>query len=246
MSDSLSPSSSKIGLIWLVIAAAATVLLWQFPWGTYILYPFSILATWFHEMGHGLTAALLGGNFHQLALYRDGSGVAMTSVSFLGRLGQGFVAMGGPLGPAVAGGFFIISSRRFKTAHWCLMGLGCLMLISVLLWIRTLFGVVAIALWGLFILGISLKTPKSIQAFFLQFMGMQALVSTYHQKEYLFGSPSVNVNGSNLVSDTGIIAHYLFLPHWFWAAFILILSALIFGWSLRIAYGSTDESDRPV
>jgi hypothetical protein len=38
----------------LALAAATTVVLWQFAAGRYLLYPFTILATWFHEMGHGL------------------------------------------------------------------------------------------------------------------------------------------------------------------------------------------------
>ncbi|VXD22444.1 M50 family metallopeptidase [Planktothrix paucivesiculata] len=233
-------SSSKIGLTWLIVAAIVTIILWQFPWGSYILYPFSILATWFHEMGHGLTAILLGGNFYKLLMFPDGSGIAYNSVSFGGRIGKALVAMGGPMGPALAGGLLILSSRRYKTARWCLIGLGSLMLLSVLLWIRTWFGAVAMALWGLFVLLIAFQTPQGIQAWMVQFLGVQAIVSTYHQKEYLFGQSSVNINGQQLVSDTGKIAEYLFLPYWFWATLIIIISTLIFWVSLNIAYGSND------
>ena len=38
----------------------ATVALWQVPYGDTLLYPFTLLATWFHEMGHGLASMLLG------------------------------------------------------------------------------------------------------------------------------------------------------------------------------------------
>ena len=49
----------------LIIAAALVLFLPQLPLGNYLLYPFAILTTWFHEMGHGLTALLLGWQFDQ-------------------------------------------------------------------------------------------------------------------------------------------------------------------------------------
>jgi hypothetical protein len=56
----------------LALAAATTVDLWQFAPGRYVLYPFTIPATWFHEMGHGLCAKLLGGSFVSLSLFPEG------------------------------------------------------------------------------------------------------------------------------------------------------------------------------
>lgn len=50
------PAIERMGFTWLMAAALVTVVLWQIPQGDYILYPFTILATWFHEMGHGLAA----------------------------------------------------------------------------------------------------------------------------------------------------------------------------------------------
>lgn len=243
MSEYNPEKSRQIGWGWLVIVAIATVLLWQVPWGNYIIYPFTILATWFHEMGHGLTAILMGGNFHKLLLFSNGSGMAYNSGPFfLGNIGQALVAMGGPLGPAIAGGFLIISSRRYKSAHLALMILGCFMLLSVLLWVRSPFGIVAISLWGLLILAISQKTSQLIQGLFVQFLGLQAIISTYQQKGYLFGATGVNIDGRGLVSDTGKMAQLLLLPHWFWASLIVVVSTLIFVQSIRIAYGS-DNSD---
>ena len=42
----------------LAALAVGSILLWQTYWGSLLLYPFTILATWFHEMGHGLAAIL--------------------------------------------------------------------------------------------------------------------------------------------------------------------------------------------
>ena len=43
----------------LALATATTVVLWQFTAGRYLLYPITILATWFHEMGHGVCVEFL-------------------------------------------------------------------------------------------------------------------------------------------------------------------------------------------
>ncbi|BAQ65817.1 M50 family metallopeptidase [Geminocystis sp. NIES-3709] len=229
-------SKEKMGISWLIAATVTTIVLWQFSWGNYILYPFSILATWFHEMGHGLTAMLLGGNFQKLVLFSNGSGVAYHSGHlFLGRIGRALVSAGGLLGPAIAGSLFIISSRRYKTAHYTLMFLGCFLLISVLLWVRSFFGIIAITLWGLGIIYLSYKTDKEVQGFAIQFLGVQAIISCYHQIGYLFMNNAV-INGRYMTSDTGQIAKQLFLPHWFWAILIIIATILLLFYSLRIAY----------
>lgn len=54
--------------------ALVSVLLWQISLGSLLLYPFTILATWFHEMGHGLAAMLTGSRFERLLIFSDGSG----------------------------------------------------------------------------------------------------------------------------------------------------------------------------
>ena len=55
------------------------------PWGRYVLYPFALLATWAHEMGHGLAALLFGGSFHELDLYPDLGGQALHTAGLLHR-----------------------------------------------------------------------------------------------------------------------------------------------------------------
>ncbi|NJK89178.1 MAG: hypothetical protein HC923_07070, partial [Myxococcales bacterium] len=55
-----------------------------------VLYPFTLLATFAHELGHGLVALSLGYDFQSLRLFPDGSGVAYWSGS-PGRLGRAIV-----------------------------------------------------------------------------------------------------------------------------------------------------------
>lgn len=232
------PGSDRLGLGWLLAAAAVTIALWQFPLGNYLLYPFSILATWFHEMGHGLTAMLLGGQFEQLQIFPNGSGVARHSGSlFLGPLGRALVAMGGPLGPPIAGAAFILMSRRQVSARVGLLFLGTLLLVSAIIWVRSLFGLVAIPLLGLAVLSIAVYAPCWFQGFAILFLGVQACISTFHQLDYLFMNQAV-IGGQVIRSDSAQVAQNLLLPYWFWGGFMAIASALILWQSLRVVYGS--------
>lgn len=227
------PVVERMGLTWLITAAVVTTLLWQVPEGDYILYPFSILATWFHEMGHGLMAMLLGGRFHQLQIFSNGSGVARYSISqALWPIGPALVAAAGPMGPPIAGAGLILASRSFTVASVSLKILGSLLLLSTLLWVGSGFGLVAIPILGLIILGISLKAPQWVQGFAIQFLGVQACVSTYHQLNYLFTYSA----GPLGISDTGQMQKYLILPYWFWGGLMAIASLVILFQSLRIAY----------
>lgn len=230
------PTESDRGLKWLIIAAIATVVLWQIPFGNYLLYPFTILATWFHEMGHGLMAMLLGGNFEKLLIFPNGSGIAIHSGSlFLGRFGRALVSAAGPMGPPVAGAALILLSRGRSSTRTGLLVLGGVLLVSTLIWVRSLFGWLAIPLLGLSILAIALNSKPWLQAFAIQFLGVQACISTYQQINYLFTEKAV-INGQMMLSDSGQIAQALFLPYWFWGGLMAIASLIILWQSLRIAY----------
>ena len=229
------PAVDRMGLTWLIAAAIATILLWQVPAGNYILYPFTILATWFHEMGHGLMALLLGGQFRKLEIFGNGSGVASYAMSLsLAPIGPALVAAAGPMGPPIAGAALILASRSFKLATLSLKILGVFLLVSTIIWVRSLFGIVAIPLLGLIILGIALKAPRWVQGFTVQFLGVQACVSTYHQLDYLFSYSA----GPLGLSDTAQIQQRLLLPYWFWGGLMAVGSLVILVQSLRLAYRS--------
>lgn len=53
---------------WIIVVALVTIFLWRFRYGEYILYPFTLVSTFVHEIGHGLTAKLVGFEFSQLLM----------------------------------------------------------------------------------------------------------------------------------------------------------------------------------
>ena len=114
--------------------ALLSILLWQTWWGGYVLYPFTILATWFHEMGHGLGAILSGGSFERLVIFADGSGFAVSSRSTdSSGFAHAFSAATGLLGPPFAGAALVAMSRTAKEARAALLVLGSALLLSVLI-----------------------------------------------------------------------------------------------------------------
>jgi len=220
----------------LILIIFLTLIIWQLPYGNLILYPFTILGTWFHEMGHGVMAMLLGADFIRLELYPNGSGLAVHSgnVWFAG-LGSAMVAAAGPLVPTLAGAFLIMASRNGKAVRVLLHVLAIIMLLSVLLYIRSLFGILFISFFGILLLFSAMKANDDIRRTILQFLGVQAFASLYLSMGYLFSSGG-NVNGSSYMSDTGVIADNLYLPHWFWAGAIVAISVFVMFYSIAYTF----------
>lgn len=222
----------------LLAAALITIVLWQFPFGKLVLYPFTVLAVWFHEMGHGLMAMAMGGAFQKLEIWPDGSGLATYQYpASMGALRRALIAAGGPLGPPLAGALLILSARRPDLTYWALVILGVVLLVSAVIWVRTAFGFAMVTVFGVLTLAVAHYATAWGQNFIVQFLGVQACVSTYHQLNYLFSSHAT-VDGRRMPSDTGQIAEALWLPHWFWGALLAVTSAALLVQSLRMTMQS--------
>jgi len=218
------------------LSAMITIIVWQLPLGAYILYPLTILATWFHEMGHGLCALMLGGSFHRLDLFSTGAGLAAYSGDlFLGQFGRALVAAAGPIGPALAGSLLILASINQRMARRALYILALVMIISLILWIRTGFGVLMITAMSGGLFWAASKGSASLHIWTVQFLGVNASISVFLQLDYLF-THRVLMNGREFTSDTGQIANVLLMPYWFWAILLAILTLLLPFISLRRAF----------
>ncbi|MCC5945806.1 MAG: M50 family metallopeptidase [Bernardetiaceae bacterium] len=233
ISDESPEQTSQSSLYWLIGIGIFTVVVWNLPFGRTILYPFQILGTWFHEMGHGLTAIFTGERFIELQMFPNGSGFARHTSG--GRIANAIIAAGGLLAPPIVGAAFIIAGRTRRTARIALGMLAFMLVLSVIIWVRSLFGVLAVSAFGAIATFLALKSPKEVQQFTIQFLGIQAWASTYLSLDYMF-SPGANVGGQSLPSDTMAIQQSLFLPYWFWGALIALCSVALLVVSLRIAF----------
>lgn len=233
MTSALAIHSRQEHIRYLGLAAGALLVLPHVPFGNLVLYPFMILGTWFHEMGHGLAAMLMGFDFQRLVLLPNGSGYAQYFFpDDASRFAHATIAAAGPLGPAIVGSGLIMASPHERLWKPVLLTLAGLIALSTLIWVRSTVGwVVLPGIAGLLAL-IAMRGKPWMERFALQFLGLQAALSMFQQWDYLMTEGAV-IGGNPQLSDTGAIENYLLLPHWLWAGLIIALAALMLGASLR-------------
>jgi hypothetical protein len=219
----------------LAAVAAGSIGLWQTSWGSLLLYPFTILATWFHEMGHGLAAIVVGGRFERLAIYADGSGVAQSLMPVdASAVSTAFIGAAGPLGPPVVGAALIVASRSPRATRIALGLLAGALLLSTLVWVRSLVGWLVLPAIAVALLAVLLRGSANVREFAVQLLGVQACISAWQDLGYLFSDGGL-VAGQPQRSDTAAIADSLLLPYWFWGAAISALILVMMAASVRIA-----------
>ena len=235
MQSLVQPGSQAEQVGRLILAVVVVLFLPSLPFGTYLIYPFVILTTWFHEMGHGLSALLLGQDFVRLMIFADGSGVAESQLDGdVSSFTRAAIAAGGPLGPVLAGAGLIIASAHQRLWRPVLWGTAAAIFASVIIYVRSPIGYGVLPLVAAGISLIAWKAPDGLTRFTLQFLGVLGAMSMMSDFNYLFTEETV-IGGERMLSDTGAIEAALFLPHWVWASIILTLCLGITGASLKYA-----------
>lgn len=126
----------------ILIAVALVFIIGAYvPFGHEVLYPLTLFTTWVHEMGHGLTALLVGGSFEQLEIFSNASGFAIC------REASGWpaalVALGGLLAPPIVGATIIAVVHGPRRARVVLAVLAAALVLSLVVWVRSVTGLVA-------------------------------------------------------------------------------------------------------
>jgi len=219
------------------------LVIWQLPYFGWIQYPFVLLGTWFHEMGHGLTALLVGGTFEYLEIYENGGGVAYSDIGGtylpLG-LAKACTAAGGLFGPVITGAILIASAKYHKSSMIVLRFLIGLMILSLLLWIRSFWGIAVMSGYVVVLIGITLFKSRKLEVITILFLGLQSVLSTYLQLDYLF-TKQFERNGAIQISDTQAIADNTFGFYWLWAILIMITSGYLLWKSFKYYW-----SEKPI
>ena len=189
----------------LLVAIAAMVLLMNFGWGnlSYILYPFKIFSTWIHELCHCVAAVLVGGGIDKFLLYPDTSGLAYTYTNG-SNFSRGFVASAGYTGTAFWGMLMLLFRRTHRGPTVGIISLGIIILLSCILWVRTIFGVVMMVLMAIAMIICAFKLRAKHLAYLYSFLAATTSFNAVENIHDLYGVGYVN--GQEVESDAHAVA----------------------------------------
>jgi hypothetical protein len=217
-------ASQRLSRSVLVVSALVTVALYAIPEARILSYPLVLLSTLAHELGHGLTAVLVGGQFSSFELYADASGVALTGTG--GRLQEVAVLAGGLIGPSIAAVLLFVMGRTPDRARTCLWLIAALLTAALLLVVRNLFGWFFIGGLATFCALVAWRGPELLSQLVIVFGGTQLALSVYSRGDYLF-TPVAATSAGDMPSDVAQLSAALLLPYWFWGALCGAISVAV-------------------
>jgi hypothetical protein len=211
-------------------AGLATLFLAIIPLLAPLNYPFRLLMTIVHELGHGLAAMITGGEFVRFVIFSDGSGLAYTAGGW-----RFAVVPAGYLGAALFGAVLIMVGRNYSWSRTAMAVIGLVMLLFSLRYglpsifttqivgglLATISGVM---LGGLF-LWVALKASPGWIIFLLHLVAIRAGLTAFVDIVGVIG------NSTNLFSaprsDAQTMAELTFIPAFVWAV-VWAMAALAF------------------
>lgn len=202
---------------WFWLAVAVSLIASLTPWGEILLYPFKLFTTWVHECGHAVAAVFVGGRVMSITIQPDTSGLTQSLVPST-RIARGIVASAGYLSAAIVGCLLMAATRVEKWAHTILLGIGVVMLVTVLLWMRNLFGVAAVLAWGVALIAVARRRKlTNAVTFLLSFLAIQVALNSVYDIRVLFLI-------KDRPSDAQTMARLFLLPSWMWATLWMVIS----------------------
>ncbi len=224
----------KTGVKWfLALSTLITFGLYVIPFGSFVAYPLLMLSTMVHEMGHGLTALAVGGNFNSFQMWSNGSGVAQIG-GYSNRFASALVSAGGLLGPACAAALGFVLSRKEALARLAFSVLGAFLIASEFLWVRNSFGWIFVGCLAAIYLWLAQQRTGWLAQAALVFFSLQLSLSVFSRADYLFTPVAYTAEGV-MPSDVAQIANVLWLPYWFWGGACAVFSGLVLLLGLRVA-----------
>jgi hypothetical protein len=216
-------------------AVAFSVIIGSFvPFGGTLLYPFTLLATWVHEMGHGLTALAAGGGFDHLEIFADASGLAHTRNA--GGAIDALVCLGGLLGPPIAGAIILATARGPHRAQTLLIGLAVALVLSLAVWVRSIAGFIAVPLLAALIVAFVRWGSPRERMLLAQFLGLRLAVDTMGRGMHYLFTDTATVGGVAHASDIARVAEGFGGPRFMWSVLVSAVCIVLVGAGLFAAW----------
>lgn len=220
-------------------------------------YPISIIGTFIHEMGHGLTAIFTGGHFYwlQIEFFRGGAAITAGGSQLL-------ILLGGLLGPAVTGAILLAVSTRVRQPKWIMSVLCLYFLLGMFFMIRPIllfftgFSDPLLERWSIFYL-ITILVPLTLllttlkfmqfsqraQRYFVQFLGVVSCLAGFSSNSYIFMYQQLPNGG---YSDARMVAGTFWTgPETVPFAWFMVFSSIIAGLNIGLVLYGTWLALRP-
>jgi len=219
----------------LVLAVAAAWLLEHVvPFGRLLLYPFTLLATWVHETGHGLAALATGGSFERLRIFWDASGFAEIRGAPGWRVAV--MALGGLLAPPIVGAVLLAVARGPRRARIAVAVLAGGLIASLALWVRSPAGFVVVPVTAALFAWAALRWSDDRRVLLAQFVAVTLALDTLGRMvSYAFTS-SVVVDGKESASDVAQVAKALGGPAILWGALVVVVALVLLAAGAWVAW----------
>ncbi|MEO8705799.1 MAG: M50 family metallopeptidase [Kofleriaceae bacterium] len=234
----------RLELRTLAIALLASLLLWNLPFGGVLLYPFKLLATWLHEMSHGLVMLMTGNGLERVTIYRDTSGLAHAK-DLAGPTALAFIATSGYMGTALWGAVLLVATPTPRAARIAMLVFAGLLGLTTVLVIDAPngdhFGQIAMGAMAGTVAALAIVLPARWRVAVAHFIAAQAGVNALLDIRVLL-RPHQVVNGleTSERSDAHTMALTTFGTNerwavWFWAIAWLVWSLVVLYIALRIS-----------
>lgn len=195
-------------------------------WSTPVVLPLKLLVVFFHELSHGLAAILTGGSIESISVNFQQGGEAWT------RGGSRFLILtAGYLGSLAIGAGLLLAALKGRADRMVLSGLGVLMLVVLVLYVRDLVAVLICGATGAALLVAGRFLAARWCDLILRVIGLSSLIYVPYD---IFDD---TLRRASLRSDARMLAEEIGGTTMMWGAIWLVISFAVIFWCLRRGLG---------
>lgn len=238
----------------LALALLASLLVWNLPFGGVLAYPFKLIATWLHEMSHGLLMICTGAELDHVVIYKDTSGLSY-AVFAISNIGTAAIAAAGYMGTPLWGAVLLVVTPNARRARLALLTIAGLMFATVIFAIvptpeEGRFGQLAITGIAIALVACAVVLPPRVRVFVAHFIAAQACINALLDIRVLLRPVQVVGGSLTATSDATQMAVNTFGSHapwgvWFWAVVWLAWSLGVLFVALRLSGRASESQAHP-